>query len=125
MKLITLLFFVISLCHQSKLAWTKDFFSGNRFSSSGSNPPVDNEYYDILGINRQSSEYDIKKAYRRKAMELHPDRGGNPESFKKLTEAYEVCRRCRNAIGILSFIKSRYYQTQRRRKYTIVTELQD
>jgi hypothetical protein len=51
---------------------------------------IDNEYYDILGLQRSCSLNDIKKAYRLKAMKLHPDRGGNAEEFKKLSEAYEV-----------------------------------
>ncbi len=50
----------------------------------------DQEYYDILGILPDASEKEIKKAYRRKAMKIHPDRGGNTEDFKKLSEAYEV-----------------------------------
>ncbi len=52
------------------------------------------DYYDILGVARDSSEKDIKKAYRRVAMKHHPDR--NPdnkeseEKFKEASEAYEV-----------------------------------
>ena len=52
------------------------------------------DYYEILGVDRDSSEKDIKKAYRRVAMKHHPDR--NPdnkeaeEKFKEASEAYEV-----------------------------------
>ncbi|KPK35041.1 MAG: molecular chaperone DnaJ [Betaproteobacteria bacterium SG8_40] len=52
------------------------------------------DYYEVLGINRDASEADIKKAYRRLAMKYHPDR--NPdnakaeEQFKEAKEAYEV-----------------------------------
>lgn len=52
------------------------------------------DYYDILGISRDASEKDIKKAYRRVAMKHHPDR--NPdnkeaeEKFKEASEAYEI-----------------------------------
>ena len=49
------------------------------------------EFYDILGLQKgKCSEKDIKKAYREKAMKMHPDRGGDTEEFKKLAEAYEV-----------------------------------
>ncbi len=51
------------------------------------------EYYEILGVPRDASEGDIKKAYRRLAMEYHPDRNASPEAeakFKELSEAYQV-----------------------------------
>jgi len=53
-------------------------------------------YYDVLGVPREASEAEIKKAYRRLAMEYHPDRNNGDkaaeEKFKTLTEAYEVLR---------------------------------
>ncbi|MGI6033637.1 MAG: molecular chaperone DnaJ [Coriobacteriales bacterium] len=51
------------------------------------------EYYDILGVSRDASDSDIKKAFRRKARELHPDVNKAPdaeERFKELNEAYDV-----------------------------------
>src|ERR1700733_12938940 len=51
-------------------------------------------YYEILGVNKNSSADEIKKAYRKVAMQFHPDR--NPgdkvaeEKFKEAAEAYEV-----------------------------------
>ena len=54
------------------------------------------DYYEILGLDRGASEPDVKKAYRKLAMEHHPDRNAdNPaaeEKFKEATEAYEVLR---------------------------------
>ena len=61
----------------------------NRFRG-GYTGNQDNEYYDILGIKRTATEKEIKRAYREKAMKIHPDRGGCTEEFKKLAEAYEV-----------------------------------
>jgi len=56
-------------------------------------------YYDVLNIPPGSSQEDIKKAYKKLAMKYHPDRGGNEDKFKEVTEAYEVLsgkRRPRN-----------------------------
>ena len=52
------------------------------------------DYYELLGVSRQASEADIKKAFRRRARELHPDvNRHDPEAedqFKELAAAYEV-----------------------------------
>ena len=53
------------------------------------------DFYAVLGVPRDASEADIKKAYRKLAMEHHPDRNKSPgaeERFKEITEAYEVLR---------------------------------
>ena len=53
------------------------------------------DYYAVLGVPRDASEATIKKAYRKLAMESHPDRNkesGAEERFKEITEAYEVLR---------------------------------
>jgi len=48
------------------------------------------KYYDLLEVQPDASEGDLKKAYRKKALRLHPDKGGDPELFKEVTHAYEV-----------------------------------
>jgi len=53
------------------------------------------DYYTRLGVEKDSDADTIKKAYRKLAMEFHPDRNSSPdaeENFKRVTEAYEVLR---------------------------------
>lgn len=47
-------------------------------------------YYDILGIKQDATLEQIKKAYRVLALQHHPDKGGQAEIFKQLSEAYQV-----------------------------------
>ena len=51
------------------------------------------DYYDLLGVHRGASDEDIKRAFRKLAMEYHPDRNrreGAAEKFKEINEAYQV-----------------------------------
>lgn len=47
-------------------------------------------YYKILGVNENAKKDDIKKSYRKLAKEHHPDKGGDENLFKKISEAYDV-----------------------------------
>jgi len=48
------------------------------------------DYYSILGVKRNASPEEIKKAYKKKVMQHHPDRGGDSDQFRKVSEAYEI-----------------------------------
>ena len=53
------------------------------------------DYYELLGVSRDADAEELKKAYRRRAMQYHPDRNSSPdaeERFKELTTAWEVLR---------------------------------
>lgn len=48
------------------------------------------DYYSILGVPRGASEEEIKRAYRKLAMQHHPDRGGDQAQFQQIQEAYDT-----------------------------------
>lgn len=50
------------------------------------------DYYSILGVNKNASDKDIKSAYRKLAMQHHPDKGGDAQKFSKISEAYETLK---------------------------------
>src|SRR6266568_2981542 len=51
------------------------------------------DYYEVLGIGKNASDDEIKKAFRRLAIQHHPDKeGGDETKFKEINEAYEVLK---------------------------------
>src|SRR6185437_8165104 len=54
--------------------------------------PTKRDYYEVLGVGKTASADEIKKAFRRAAVQHHPDRGGDETKFKEINEAYEVLK---------------------------------
>lgn len=72
--------------------------------------------YDLLGISKSSSIDDIKKAYKKLAVQHHPDKGGDPEKFKEIANAYQILsdeeqRKRYDMLGDEQFEKSGNMQT--------------
>ena len=47
-------------------------------------------FYDVLGVKKDASADEIKKAFRKLAVKYHPDAGGDEQKFKEISEAYET-----------------------------------
>ncbi|EYU41600.1 hypothetical protein MIMGU_mgv1a023972mg, partial [Erythranthe guttata] len=71
-----------------------DSLVGPQFQQSESEPIYGIDYYNILKVNRNASDEDLKTAYRRLAMIWHPDKNANQQEaeakFKQISEAYDV-----------------------------------
>ena len=52
--------------------------------------PQNKTFYDVLGVQRNASDDEIKKAFRKLAVKYHPDRGGDEKKFKEISEAYDT-----------------------------------
>ena len=51
------------------------------------------DYYNVLGVNRNASDKELKQAYKKLSMQHHPDRtGGSDEKFKQVNEAYSTLK---------------------------------
>ena len=48
------------------------------------------DYYRILGVDRNADQSEIKKAFKKRSMKHHPDKGGDEEEFKRINEAYQT-----------------------------------
>lgn len=72
----------------------EQFFGGGRGFGAGEETfpgEVDNvKFYELLGVDKNASESEIRSAYRKLAKVHHPDRGGDTETFQQLQRAYEV-----------------------------------
>jgi hypothetical protein len=60
--------------------------------------PTKLDCFAILGLSKDCSQEELKKAWRKAAADHHPDRGGDPSAFRRIKEAYELCRSVRESL---------------------------
>ena len=84
--------FVISRCRGCLLLLTLLLLSLSTASSSKahSKKTASSSYYKTLGVSEKATAEEIKKAYRKAALKHHPDKGGDEETFKEVSKAYNV-----------------------------------
>lgn len=82
-----------------------------RLSARAEQDPKYAESLEVLGLSRGARAEQIKKAYRRLSLRHHPDKGGDPEEFKKLKAAFDYLKTPRGAGG-----RRRRRRTARRRR---------
>ena len=51
---------------------------------------LDRNYYDVLELDKNANDNEIKKAFKKAALVHHPDKGGSDQGFQKVNEAYSV-----------------------------------
>jgi DnaJ family protein A protein 2 len=71
----------------------EDFFSGGMPGGGQSMRREEvntDELYETLGVEKNATQREIKKAWRKLARQHHPDRGGDPETYKNCEEAHSV-----------------------------------
>jgi len=74
------------------------------------------DLYNTLGVNKNASDRDIKTAYKKKAMEHHPDKGGNADKFAEVSNAYETLKDPQKRAGYDRFGTSDPQQQQRQQR---------
>ena len=63
-------------------------FLGGPGGHGGPKKEVDTQkFYDVLGISKQATADEVRKAYRKKALKEHPDKGGDPDKVNKLSHS--------------------------------------
>lgn len=67
----------------------------------GTEETLDENYpYNVFGLKKSASNEDVKKAYRKKILKSHPDKGGSNELFRKIQEAWEYFK-CQTSFDII------------------------
>ena len=61
--------------------------------STAGGAPEGASIWSLLGVGRDATEVELKAAYRRRALETHPDHGGDDASFRRVVRAYEEAQR--------------------------------
>ena len=62
------------------------------FASAVGQQEEEVDLYELLGVEKKCNDQELGKAYKKKALRMHPDKGGDPEQFKQMKWAYDVLK---------------------------------
>ena len=62
------------------------------FQAAMGNQEEEIDLYALLGVERACDDKELGRAYKKKALRMHPDKGGDPEKFKQMKWAYDVLK---------------------------------
>ena len=82
------------------------------------------DLYKTLGVNRNASEAEIKKAYKKQAMKHHPDKGGDSAQFQKLNEAYDTIKIMKKELNEINLLNAKLLYTNKIFRSKNLTESQ-
>lgn len=76
-------------------------------------PADTDKYYDLIGVDKNATSDEIKKAFRKKALRSHPDKGGDPEIVNQFSAKHKLSLVQRNDNCVRSIVRSRKEESLR------------
>jgi hypothetical protein len=103
---------------------TDDFMGGHGMHGHSSKEVDNSKFYELIGVDKSATTDEIKKAFRKKALKEHPDKGGDPEKVSTQLSGTSKLMTMSCSLKI-SLLLMKYLVTLKRESYMINTEKRD